>query len=130
MPPLYDVKQPITFGGKRRAVGAQVEIPAKVVEAEGLAVRGKVSAVNPKDSTGGGKGSNTPPPPPPGGLVSINTATAEEIAATAELINLDEAKLIVAHREQHGNFVKLEELTNIKGIGDKTVQANVAKLTV
>lgn len=62
--------------------------------------------------------------------VSINNATAELLAEN--LIGVGEAKAhaIVAYRTEYGAFTQVEDLANVKGIGDATVEKNRAKLTL
>lgn len=56
--------------------------------------------------------------------VNVNTASAEEIAASLKGIGLSKAQLIVEYREAHGSFMHADELVNVKGIGIKTVDNN------
>jgi competence protein ComEA len=49
----------------------------------------------------------------------LNSATAEQLDALPG-IGPSKATLIVQYREAHGRFQTLEELKNVKGIGDKT----------
>jgi competence protein ComEA len=51
--------------------------------------------------------------------VNLNTATVTELQALPG-IGAATAKLIVEHRQKNGNFKKVEELMNIKGIGEKS----------
>ena len=62
--------------------------------------------------------------------ININTASAEQLAAAISGIGLKKANAIVAYRQQHGPFKKLEELANIKGIGEKTIAKNRDKMRV
>ena len=61
------------------------------------------------------------PPPGPGmggksGLVSLNTATAEELT-TLPGIGAATAAAIVAHREANGPFTSVDKLMDVRGIG-------------
>ena len=56
--------------------------------------------------------------------VNVNQADAEAISASLKSIGLVKAQAIVDYREQHGAFKSLAELTNVKGIGIRTVEMN------
>jgi len=56
--------------------------------------------------------------------VNINQASAEEISKELKGIGLTKATAIVTYRKQHGPFKTLEQLTEVKGIGLKTVEKN------
>jgi competence protein ComEA len=51
--------------------------------------------------------------------INLNTATAAQLEGLPG-IGPRTAQLIVQHREKNGNFKKVEELMNIKGIGEKS----------
>jgi competence protein ComEA len=51
--------------------------------------------------------------------VNINSASVAELDALPG-IGTKTAELIVEHRKKNGNFKKVEELMNIKGIGEKS----------
>ncbi len=61
--------------------------------------------------------------------VNINTATAEELS-TLEGIGEMKAASIIEFRDNHGNFTKIEDLKNVKGIGDKIFEKIKDQLTV
>jgi competence protein ComEA len=50
--------------------------------------------------------------------VNINTAGVDELQGISG-IGPAKAEAIVKHREEHGTFKNKEELTAVKGIGDK-----------
>ena len=56
------------------------------------------------------------------GQVNINTADAETISAELKGIGLSKAKAIVAYRTKHGPFRTVDDLSLVKGIGEKTVE--------
>lgn len=56
--------------------------------------------------------------------VNINKASASEIAEGLSGIGQSKAQAIVAYRGEHGSFKSLEELTQVKGIGQATVDRN------
>jgi competence protein ComEA len=55
-------------------------------------------------------------------MIDINRATAAELERLPG-IGPSKAKAIVEYREKHGPFRSVRELTNVKGIGDKTFEA-------
>ena len=60
--------------------------------------------------------------------ININTANVEEIAQSLDGIGLKKAEAIVEHREREGAFQSLDELSNVKGIGIKTLERNRSNL--
>jgi competence protein ComEA len=52
-------------------------------------------------------------------VVNLNTATASQIA-TLPGIGEKAAQRIIEYREKNGGFKKIEELMNVKGIGEKS----------
>ena len=55
----------------------------------------------------------------PVSVVNLNTATASQIA-TLPGIGETAAQRIIEYREKNGGFKKVEELMNVKGIGEKS----------
>lgn len=69
------------------------------------------------------------PPPSPGGLIDINTATAEmleQIPGVGPVL----AQRIIAYREANGGFQTVEQLTEVSGIGEATFAQMQAMVTV
>ena len=58
-------------------------------------------------------------PAAPGSLVNLNTATQAQLEALPGLGSAV-AQRIVEYREKNGNFKKIEDLMNVKGIGEKS----------
>jgi len=56
--------------------------------------------------------------------VNINKASAEEISASLKGIGVKKAEAIVKYRKANGAFSSVDDLTNVKGIGKKTLAAN------
>ncbi len=56
--------------------------------------------------------------------VNVNAASAEEIAAELKGVGDSKAAAIVAYRTKHGAFKTPDDLAMVKGIGQKTVDAN------
>ncbi len=53
--------------------------------------------------------------------VNVNTATVDELS-TLTGIGKVKAEAIVAYREAHGPFKTADDLTRVKGLGNKTVE--------
>lgn len=61
--------------------------------------------------------------------VNINTATADELAGLNG-IGKAKAEAIVAYRTTNGNFANVEDLTKVKGIGEKIIEKIKPEITV
>ena len=64
------------------------------------------------------------------GPVNVNSADAESIAAELKGVGLAKAKAIVEYRKKHGPFRSAEDLTLVKGIGERTLELNKADIKV
>lgn len=58
------------------------------------------------------------------GPVNVNTADAEAISEALQGVGLSKAKAIVEYRQKHGPFKAPEDLSLVKGIGERTVELN------
>jgi competence protein ComEA len=65
-----------------------------------------------------------------GQKVNINTADAGAIHNSLVNIGPSKAAAIVAYRKQHGAFHSADELTQVKGIGLKTVEKNRSNIVL
>lgn len=54
------------------------------------------------------------------GKINLNTATSEQLQ-TISGIGAKRAEDIIAYRESHGGFQSVDDLRNVSGIGDKTL---------
>ncbi len=64
------------------------------------------------------------------GPVNINTADAATISAELKGVGLAKAQAIVEYRKKHGPFRSPDDLSLVKGIGERTVEINRADIRV
>ena len=64
------------------------------------------------------------------GPVNVNTADAETISKELKGVGLAKAEAIVEYRDKHGPFRNADELSLVKGIGERTVEINRADIRV
>ncbi|SDH76987.1 competence protein ComEA [Pseudomonas benzenivorans] len=64
------------------------------------------------------------------GKVNLNTADAPTLQRELSGIGEVKAQAIVAYREAHGSFASVDELLEVKGIGESILEKNRAKLSV
>lgn len=62
--------------------------------------------------------------------VNINSADAEALANTLHRVGMKKAEAIIAWRDANGKFTSVEQLTEVKGIGDAIVAANKDRVTL
>ncbi|QNG98976.1 ComEA family DNA-binding protein [Pseudomonas sediminis] len=62
--------------------------------------------------------------------VNLNTADADTLQRELAGIGATKAQAIVAYREADGNFASVDELLEVKGIGEATLDKNRDKLMV
>jgi competence protein ComEA len=72
-------------------------------------------------SAGSGSSSGTTGSPSPGSPIDLNAATAEELDVLPG-VGPATATAIVAYREEHGRFGSVEELLEVRGIGDAKLE--------
>ena len=65
----------------------------------------------------------------PSGLVNLNTASEEQLC-TLPGIGSSKARSIIAYREEHGSFDRIESVMNVAGIKDGLFQKIKAYITV
>ena len=64
------------------------------------------------------------------GPVNVNTADAETISAELQGVGITKAIAIVEYRKANGPFKSVEDLTLVKGIGERTVEINRKNIQV
>lgn len=64
------------------------------------------------------------------GPVNVNTANAETISAELKGVGLSKAQAIVDYRKKHGPFRNADDLSLVKGIGERTVELNRSDIQV
>lgn len=64
------------------------------------------------------------------GSIDLNSADAEMIADGMVGVGPKKAVEIVRYREANGPFQRLDELTQVKGIGPQTVEQNRGRVVV
>jgi len=67
---------------------------------------------------------------PAAGRVNINSADAKTLAEKLRGVGETRAMEIVRHRETYGPFASAEELTEVKGIGQSTLDRNRDLITL
>ena len=65
----------------------------------------------------------------PAGPININTATATELQALPG-VGARTAERIVEYRQKNGPFKKVEELMNVRGVGEKNFLKLKSQITV
>ena len=62
--------------------------------------------------------------------VNINTADAETLAVALDGVGAARARAIVEYRAAHGPFHSVDDLAQVKGIGERVVAENRSRMTV
>ncbi|MEM9172284.1 MAG: helix-hairpin-helix domain-containing protein [Pseudomonadota bacterium] len=62
--------------------------------------------------------------------VNVNTASAEQIAEQLTGVGITKARAIVAYRNANGRFTDLKALTNVTGIGERTLELNKGNIII
>lgn len=62
--------------------------------------------------------------------LDINTATAAQFSAVMSGVGIKKAEAIIAYREANGRFDSIDQLSQVKGIGDALLARNRGLLQV
>ncbi|MDF7680355.1 helix-hairpin-helix domain-containing protein [Enterobacteriaceae bacterium ESL0689] len=60
--------------------------------------------------------------------VSINSASAEELAQALNGVGMKKAQAIVSYREENGPFKTIDDLRQVPGMGNSLVERNLSHL--
>lgn len=63
-----------------------------------------------------------------GEQVSINNASAQELASALNGVGLKKAESIVSYREKYGPFSQLDQLKEVPGMGNALVERNLSRI--
>jgi competence protein ComEA len=86
----------------------------RIIMAAIAAIALSASAANAQARAGAPKPAATAAAP-----VNLNTATAEQLA-TIPGVGEKTAALIIEYRQKNGGFKKIEDLMNVRGVGEKS----------
>ncbi len=64
------------------------------------------------------------------GPVNVNTADAETLSVELKGVGISKARAIVEYRKKHGPFQTADDLSLVKGIGERTVDINRTDIQV
>jgi len=62
--------------------------------------------------------------------ININTADKETLMSVIKGVGEKKAEAIIIYREENGKFKTVDELINVKGIGEGTVEKHKEQLAV
>lgn len=65
-----------------------------------------------------------------GTQISINSASAEDLAHAMNGVGLKKAQAIIAYRDEYGPFKTIDDLKQVPGIGNSLVERNLTHLTL
>ncbi|MGQ5709111.1 helix-hairpin-helix domain-containing protein [Lactobacillus sp. PSON] len=99
----------------------KIHIPYKGEKVDSVAANPSASSASSTSSEGGESNS--------GDKVNLNTASAQDLQKLNG-IGQKKAEQIIAYRDQNGQFKKIEDLTQVSGIGEKTFAALKDQLTI
>jgi competence ComEA-like helix-hairpin-helix protein len=116
---------------KKFLVAPDIDIQIRQEALERIKTLDEVIKLTGGGDTSGGSGTPTPTTKPPaaGGLININTADAKALE-TLPGIGPSKASAIIAYREANGPFPSVDTLSNVKGIGPKTIEKFRDRITV
>lgn len=106
----------------------QTNLPRVIYTEKGTSAEGTLPSTAPSEATS--QTAQTPARAPELLKVNINTATAKTLQEQLDGVGEVIAARIVAYREENGPFGSIEEIKNVKGIGDATFEKIKNDITV
>lgn len=128
-PGLLNLASPVTDGMQVVVAGpgaTSTVNPPSLPSAASTAGTNAGQGTNPGQAAGGGSGTDEPAS---GDLVNLNTATQAQLE-TLPGVGPVMAGKILAWRQEHGQFTRVEELQEVSGVGAKTFERLKPLVTV
>ena len=124
-------------GATEQADLQQLNLAARVMDGQKIYVPAKLSTSQSPQVMTESQQPYVPKNPPqtqvvhsnPPGKINLNTATAEELESLPN-IGPVMAKRIIEYRNIHGSFYNIEEIKEVRGIGEKTYEKIKALIAV
>ena len=102
---------------------------ALINQAESITDGMKINVPDKKDKSKNASGNTSQEQAGSGGMININTADSTELQQITGVGPVT-AEKIIRYREENGSFGTVDDLTNVSGIGEKTLEKMKPQITV